>query len=263
MAKEKKLFSVQAELNDRDFEDIFRVYMRYERGNEKKIGLLVSIALFLACILLTFVLSRLTLLFYGIGCAVIGLSYYLVPVNRKFLATNKLQFGEKREISFYPHQVTTMELFDDDNDDEYENSETAFSTMMLKVYENDRGFIFAEGKIVNQFLYLPKRCLSEEEIEEVRAFAQEKCSGGYHEADTMISEEDTETRAAKTDAVCDKYYGMENLRLCDDEGNRIHTEDEDAEPEENAKAHTERIEEPEMDIDAEWEKIISEDEDEE
>ena len=118
MATEKKLFSVQAELNDRDFEDIFRVYMRYERGNEKKIGLLVSIALFLACILLTFVLSRLTLLFYGIGCAVIGLSYYLVPVNRKFLATNKLQFGEKREISFYPHQVTTMELFDDDNDDE-------------------------------------------------------------------------------------------------------------------------------------------------
>ena len=54
MAKETRLFSVQVELNDRDFEDVFRVYMKHERGSEKKIGLLTSIGLFAVCIVLMF-----------------------------------------------------------------------------------------------------------------------------------------------------------------------------------------------------------------
>lgn len=271
MAKEEKMFSVQAELNDRDFEDVFRIYLRHERGNEKKIGLATSIVLLIICIVMMIVLKRMTFLFYGIGCAVIGLSYFLVPVNRKFLANNKLQFGEKRETSFYQHSVTTIELFDDDEEyDSDENAETALSTMMLKVYENERGFLFAEGKIVNQFLYLPKRCLNEEEIEDIREFAQENCTGGYQKTDTVITEEDIHTHAAKTDAVCDKYYGASNLRLFDENGNRIGADDEEAaemleeaEDAEQQEEHTAVIDEPELDVDAEWERIISEDEHEE
>ena len=275
MAKEAKLFSVQAELNDRDFEDVFRIYLRYERGNEKKIGLATSIVLLIICIVLMIVLHRLAFLFYGLGCAVIGLSYFLVPVNRKFLANNKLQFGEKRETAFYPHSVTTFELFEDDEqyeggEDEEESGVTELSTMLLKVYENARGFLFAEGKIINQFLYLPKRCLDEEEIEKIREFAQEKCTGGYKETDTVITEEDTHTRAAKTDAVCDKYYGASNLRLFDENGNRVGADDDEAaealeaaEDAEQQVEHTAVIDEPELDVDAEWERIISEDEDEE
>lgn len=271
MAKETRLFSVQVELNDRDFEDVFRVYMKHERGSEKKIGLLTSIGLFAVCIVLMIVLHRLAFLFYGIACAVVGMSYFLVPVNRKFLANNKLQLGEKRETVFYPHSVTSEELYEDEDgsDEEYEDSETEFSTLTLKVYENDRGFLFAEGKIINQFLYLPKRCLTDDEIEQVREFAHENCSGGYHETETFIAEDDTETRAAKTDAVCDKYYGASNLRLYDDNGNRIGTDEEEAanafeaaEDAEQQEEHTAVIDEPELDVDAEWERIISEDEDE-
>ena len=58
MAKETRLFSVQVELNDRDFEDVFRVYMKHERGSEKKIGLLTSIGLFAVCIVLIYLILR-------------------------------------------------------------------------------------------------------------------------------------------------------------------------------------------------------------
>ncbi|MBQ8920905.1 MAG: hypothetical protein IJ060_01925 [Oscillospiraceae bacterium] len=259
MAKETKLFSVQIELNDRDYEDVFRTYLRYERGNEKKIGLFTSIALLAVCLVLIYVTKRIAFLFYGLGCFVIGLSYFLVPVNRKFLATNKLQFGEKQEIGFCPHRLTTTELFDDDEDSEteYEDAETEFSTLTLHAYENDRGFLFADGKIVNQFVYLPKRCLDDEDIEKIREYAENRCSGGYKEVETMIAEDDNETRAAKTDAVCDRYYGAKKLRLYDDNGNRVDLDEDEAEEPEETEA-----EEPEFDVDAEWERIISEDEDE-
>ena len=257
MAEEKKLFSVQIELNDRDYEDVFRVYLRHERGNEKKIGLLTSIVLLIGFLIMIYVTKRIAFLFYGLFCFAIGLSYYLVPVNRKFLATNKLQFGEKQEIGFCPHRITTEEIFEDDeeNGEEYEDAETGFSTISLHAYENERGFLFAEGKIVNQFLYLPKRCLDEEEIEKIRDFAQNRCSGGYKEVETMIAEGDKKTRAARTDAVCDKYYGASKLRLYDDNGNRVNPEGEEEESDE-----TETV--TELDVEEEWARIISEDEDE-
>ncbi len=259
MAKEKKLFSVQIELNDRDYEDVFRTYLKYERGNEKKIGLMTSIILLIGCLALIYFTKRIAFLFYGIGCFVIGLSYYLVPVNRKFLATNKLQFGEKQTIGFCPHRITTEEIFEDDADDdtEYEDAETGISTLTIHAYENERGFLFADGKIVNQFVYLPKRCLDEEDIEKIRDYAQNRCSGGYKEVETMIAEDDNKTRAAKTDAVCDRYYGANKLRLCDENGNRI-------EPDEDEEERSDMTEEedPDFDVDEEWEHIISEDEDE-
>ena len=257
MAKEKKLFSVQIELNDRDYEDVFRIYLRHERGNEKKIGLLTSIVLLIGFLIMIYVTKRIAFLFYGLFCFAIGLSYYLVPVNRKFLATNKLQYGERQEIGFCPHKITTEEIFEDDedSDQEYEDAESGFSTITLHAYENDRGFLFADGKIVNQFLYLPKRCLDEEEIEKIRDFAQNRCSGGYKEVETMIAEGDKKTRAAKTDAVCDKYYGASKLRLYDDDGNRVHMDDGGEEPDAPDQ-------DTELDVEEEWARIISEDEDE-
>ncbi len=270
MAKEKKLFSVQVELNDRDYEDVFRVYLKYDRGNEKKIGLITSVIFTAICILLIFVTDKIAFLFYGIGCLVVGLSYFLVPVNRKFLATNKLQFGEKQEIGFYPHKITTQELFDDDQEDsgEYEDGETDFSTITLHAFENERGFLFADGRISNQFLYIPKRCLDEDETERIQQFAENRCSGGYKAVDTMIAEDDRETHAAKTAAVCNKYYGADKLRLYDEEGKRIRVDEEAAEmleKEEDAEQqaeHTEMMDEPDLDVEEEWERIISEDEDE-
>jgi len=34
MAKESKLFSVQTQMNDKDYDDVFRIYLDVERGSE-------------------------------------------------------------------------------------------------------------------------------------------------------------------------------------------------------------------------------------
>jgi len=257
MAKEEKLFSVQAELNDGDFEDVFQIYMKHERGSERKYGLMTGIVLFVVFIILLICFRKITFLIYGIASLVIGFSYFKVPVNRKFLANNKLQLGEKRETVFYQHSVTSEEIFEEDYEDD-EESVTKISTLGIKAYENERGFLFADVKILNQFLYLPKRCLSEEEIEQVRNFAQDNCSGGYTEVQAAAAGSEKESDGSITDAACSQYYGASNLHLYDENGQRIREEDEKSET-----PAPERIEAPELDVDAEWEKIISEDEDEE
>ena len=113
MKKEEKLFSVQSRLNDQDYEDVFRIYLENERGSERKIAMIVCAALSVICLALVFIMHNYTFLFYGIGCLLVGLAYLFVPVNKKFIATNRLMFGTARETGFYPHMITTMEIFEE------------------------------------------------------------------------------------------------------------------------------------------------------
>lgn len=260
MKKEEKLFSVKSRLNDQDFEDVFRIYLEMERGSEKKIAMIVCAALCVICIVLMIVMRNYTFLFYGIGCIVVGLAYLLVPVNKKFIATNRLMFGTARETGFYPHMMTTMELFEDEDaaemtEEEIEEATTVFSTGSIAAYEDERGFLFAEGKITNQFLYLPKRSMTETEISTVRAFAQENCSGGYRELKMKsMLEPDENEAAAETeeasdfvDSVCNQYYGAKKLHLHDENGQSIDPDEDDgAEPDAEDAAAPEETEATEV-----------------
>ena len=240
MKKEEKLVSVQSRLNDQDYEDVFRIYLENERGSERKIAMIVCAALSVICLALVFIMHNYTFLFYGIGCLLVGLAYLFVPVNKKFIATNRLMFGTARETGFYPHMITTMEIFEDEEaaemtEEEIEEATTVFSTGNITAYENERGFLFAEGKITNQFLYIPKRDLTETETGTIRAFAEENCSGGYHlvGVKSMVEPDENETEAKPekeessdfVNSVCDQYYGAEKLRLHGDDGFDIDIED--------------------------------------
>ena len=283
MENEEKILSVQCKLNDGDFEDVFRIYNETEKTSDKRIGLVTCAVLILICVFITIVIKNITFLFYAAGCLLIGISYYLVPVNKKFIATNKLLFGEWREIGFYPHALTTMEIFDKNeaeemDADEIEEATTSFSTNSLVAYENARGFLFAESKIVNQFVYVPKRELSRQAIAAIQDFAQNNCSGGYQllEGKSMIEDEDApapeqeDDDTSLTSNICDQYYGAKKLRLYDAEGHRVDL-DEDAEEEalealdaeEDAELeaeHTEFMDAPELNVEEAFDRIIAEDE---
>ncbi len=283
MENEEKILSVQCKLNDGDFEDVFRIYNETEKTSDKRIGLVTCAVLILICVFITIVIKNITFLFYAAGCLLIGISYYLVPVNKKFIATNKLLFGEWREIGFYPHALTTMEIFDKNeaeemDADEIEEATTSFSTNSLVAYENARGFLFAESKIVNQFAYVPKRELSRQAIAAIQDFAQNNCSGGYQllEGKSMIEDEDApapeqeDDDTSLTSNICDQYYGAKKLRLYDAEGHRVDL-DEDAEEEaleeldaeEDAELeaeHTEFMDAPELNVEEAFDRIIAEDE---
>ena len=244
MDKEEKLFSVQSRLNAQDYDDVFRVYLDEERGKEKRIAIILSSVIFVICIIMFFVNHyNIVFIFYGLGGLIVGGAYLLVPVNKKFIATNRLMFGLQRETGFYEHAITTMEIFEDEDstamtEEEIEEATTVFSTGSIAAYENARGFLFAEGKISNQFLYIPKRGLTEEQITQIREFAQERCSGGYRLLETkpMIAaaEDDEQTEApaeenndSLVDTVCDQFYGVGNLHLHGEDGRPIDF-DEDA-----------------------------------
>ena len=283
MENEEKILSVQCKLNDGDFEDVFRIYNETEKTSDKRIGLVTCAVLILICVFITIVIKNITFLFYAAGCLLIGISYYLVPVNKKFIATNKLLFGEWREIGFYPHALTTMEIFDKNeaeemDADEIEEATTSFSTNSLVAYENARGFLFAESKIVNQFVYVPKRELSRQAIAAIQDFAQNNCSGGYQllEGKSMLEDEDApapeqeDDDTSLTSNICDQYYGAKKLRLYDAEGHRVDL-DEDAEEEalekldaeEDAELeaeHTEFMDVPELNVEEAFDRIIAEDE---
>ena len=283
MENEEKILSVQCKLNDGDFEDVFRIYNETEKTSDKRIGLVTCAVLILICVFITIVIKNITFLFYAAGCLLIGISYYLVPVNKKFIATNKLLFGEWREIGFYPHALTTMEIFDKNeaeemDADEIEEATTSFSTNSLVAYENARGFLFAESKIVNQFVYVPKRELSRQAIAAIQDFAQNNCSGGYQllEGKSMLEDEDApapeqeDDDTSLTSNICDQYYGAKKLRLYDAEGHRVDL-DEDAEEEalealdaeEDAELeaeHTEFMDAPELNVEEAFDRIIAEDE---
>ena len=275
MAKESKLFSVQTQMNDKDYDDVFRIYLDVERGSEKRVAVATCVVLFLIFLVLMFVFQSVTFIFYGIGALVIGIAYVMVPANKKFVAQNKLMFGEKRETGFYPHKLTTIEILDDEEElteEELEDATDHFQTGSITAYENERGFLFAEGKISNRFLYIPKRQLDEEEEEKIREFAKDRCSGGYTllEMKSMLADENEDADDENDDTsfvsdVCNQYYGAKKLRLYDDDGHRIDTEEEEAAEllaEEDADdSHTEVMDAPDMDVEAEWEKIISDSED--
>ena len=258
MNKEEKLFSVQSRLNDQDFDDVFRIYLEMERGNEKKIAMITCSVLCVICIILMILMKNITFLFYGIGCLVVGFAYLMVPVNKKFLATNRLMLGMNRETGFYPHAVTTMEIFEDEESDEMteeeiEDATTVFLTGSITAYETEQGFLFADGKISNQFLYLPKRTLSEEETAAISEFAQERCSGGYHflQMTPMVAPEEQQDEAPDEESgdslvseVCDRYYGAEKLHLHDEDGHSINDEDDEMLPD-DAEPAEECPEEPE------------------
>jgi hypothetical protein len=282
MEKEEKILSVQCRLNDGDFEDVFRIYNETEKTSDKRIGLITCGVLIAICIFITIMTKHIAFLFYAAGCLVIGLSYYLVPVNKKFIATNKLLFGEWREITFYPHAVTTMEIFAKNETaemdaEEIEEATTSFSTNSLIAYENMRGFLFADSKIVNQFLYIPKRELSRQTVAAIQDFAQNKCSGGYQllESKSMLGDDETPVpeqendETALTSDICNQYYGAKKLHLYDAEGRKIELdseeeealEDYDAEADEELEAeHTEIMDAPELDIEEALGSIIAEDE---
>lgn len=278
MEKEEKLFSVQCRLNDGDFEDVFRIYNETEKTSDKRIGLITCGVLIAICIFMTIITKNITFLFYAGGCLLIGISYFLVPVNKKFIATNKLLFGEWREITFYPHALTTMEIFEKNETaemdaDEIEEATTSFSTNNLVAYENARGFLFAESKIVNQFMYVPKRELSRQTAAAIQEFAQNNCSGGYQllEGKSMIEDEDAPAPVQEDDDttltsdICNQYYGAKKLHLYDADGHRVDpdsgvTEEYEAEADaEQAASHTETIDLPELDIEETLGSIISED----
>lgn len=252
MEKEEKLFSVQSRLNDQDYDDVFRVYLEEERGREKKRAIISCSVLFAICILLFFINHyNIVFIFYGIGCLIVGAAYLMVPVNKKFIATNRLMFGMQRETVFYPHAVSTMEIYEDEDstamtEEELEEATTVISTGAMVAYENERAFLFAEGKISNQFLYIPKRGLSEEQLTNLREFAQERCSGGYHliEVKSMVADDDAETEKPAEEStddsvasdMCGQFYGAKHLHLRDDEGRPI---DFSAETEENSEPESE------------------------
>lgn len=284
MEKEEKILSVQCRLNDGDFEDVFRIYNETEKTSDKRIGLITCGILIAICIFMTVITKNITFLFYAGGCLLIGFSYYLVPVNKKFIATNKLLFGEWREITFYQHNLTTMEIFEKDETaemdaEEIEEATTSFSTNNLVAYENARGFLFAESKIVNQFVYVPKRELSRQTAAAIQEFAQNNCSGGYQllEGKSMIADEDAPAPEKENDdttltsGLCDQYYGAKKLHLYDAEGHRVDLDAEEAEAldaldaEEDAELeaeHTEIMDVPELDVEEALDSIIAEDEEE-
>lgn len=279
MAKEEKLFSVQSKLSDRDFDDVFKIYLDTERGKDRRFAMMICVGFCLLFVILLIALKNITFIFYAIGALIIAAAYWFVPVNKKFIAANKLQFGETRQTGFYPHGVSTIEILEDEDlsemdEDEIEEATTVLSTIRMTAYENMRGFLFAEGKISNQFLYVPKRSLSKQEIEDIRKFAEERCSGGYQllETKSMVgSDDDAEETAHSqgisiTSAVCDQYYGAKKLHLYDENGQRVSFDEEDETmPEDDADEIEEAAEtEPEdFDVEEEWERIIAEDADDE
>lgn len=275
MAKEEKLLQIKSKLNDRDFEDVYKIYLETERGKDRKISMIVCIVIAAICIFLFFLWHNITFIFYAGGAVVVWLLYMMVPSNRKFIAANKLQFGEWRVTSFYPHSISTMEILEDENEtdemdeDEIEEATTNISTVNLKAYENERAFLFADSKISVQFLYVPKRGLTEEEIAVIREFAEERCSGGYEalEMKSMIEDEESEETESETEgtdivsAVCDRYYGAKKLHLYDSDGHRVRMDEDDEEYAEGSEENAEdaETEDAEAEVTEEAEEIAAED----
>lgn len=253
--KEEKLFSADVTMKDSDYEEIFRIYMETEHGKDRKIAIIACGIIAAILVVLRFVFGNNIFLVYGVACILVGAAYLFVPVNKKFLAQNKLQFGDRREIGFYQHRVTTIEILEDEepmNEEEIEAATTEISTYGMNAYESEKGILFADGKISNQFLYLPKRCLSEEEIEAASEFAKNCCSGGYRSLvlGSMLAEEEQPQEKedggfSLVDAVCDQYYGGKRLHCCEEECEESLNDDEWTEDAEEENPHIAYMDDPE------------------
>lgn len=233
MAREEQLFSLQCELHDADFEAVYQIYLETERQKERRIPIIISLVLAAASIVIAIAMKNITFVFYALFFVAGGFSYRFVPANRKFLATNRLLLGETRELTFYPHEIGSLDVLEDDTDlseEEREESTTYFSTGNMHAYETVKGFLFADGSIVNGFLYVPKRGLDDEMLTQLHGFAVDRCSGGYLMIQSMLAEplepeedaqSDEDAAALDADALCDAYYGVKKLRIFDENGNRI------------------------------------------
>lgn len=244
MAREEILFEVQNHLEDKDYEDVYRIHQETER-KDRKIALIFCLCLAVVCVVLLIVLQNISFLFYTIACIVIGIAYIKIPSNRKFLATTRLLIGDHQTVTFMPHSIYVEELYESDEafgeavDDDAEENEDAGVTMKtfgLMVYENERAFLFADGKITNLFVYIPKRCLDEEQIEQLKEYAKERCSKGYviMEMSSHIVEtdegEDDDLLEAMSEAHADEreqFYGVKRLRLRDANGKCVSVESEE------------------------------------
>ncbi len=216
--KNEILFTLENAPEDKDYEDVYRIHQEVER-KDRKIALLFCAILGVICIVLFFVLDNISFMFYAIACVIIGIAYIKVPSNRKFIATTRLLIGEKQFVSFAEYEIRIEEQYDSDeafgeavNEEENEDSAVVLKTSNMAAYENDRGFLFADGKITNLFLYVPKRNLTETQIEQVQQFADERCSKGHillemaHIVDTD-DEALLESVASSHDDEREKYYG--------------------------------------------------------
>ncbi len=237
--KDEILFTLENAPEDKDYEDVYRIHQEVER-KDRKIALVFCAILGVICIVLFFVLDNISFLFYAIACVIIGIAYIKVPSNRKFIATTRLLIGEKQLVSFAEHEIRIEEQYDSDeafgetvNEEENEDSAVVLKTSNLAVYENDRGFLFADGKITNLFLYVPKRNLTEAQIEQVQQFADERCSKGHtllemaHIVDTD-DEALLEAVAGSHDDEREKYYGYYSRKrkaaVIDDDDDDDYTE---------------------------------------
>ncbi len=263
MATEEKLFSLQNHLEDADFEDVFRVYLENER-RDRKFALLICIVLAVVCIVLLIVLKNISFAFYSVGCIVVGIAYIKVPANRKFLATTRLLMGDHQNVTFYPHEIYVEELYDSDeafgemiSEEEDSDQGVSLKTGNMMAYENEHGFLFADGKIANLFSYIPKRILTEEQIENVREFAKERCSRGYTLMEMnfhIIDQEETlQDEQPDEDALDERgvYYGAKRLRIRNEDGTRAlldenHIEKDDTIVDENTEAEQDVSDETEV-----------------
>ena len=221
MAKDEVLFTLENAPEDKDYEDVYRIHLEAER-KDRKIALITCIVLAVVCIVLLIVLRNISFLFYAAGCVLVGIAYIKVDSNRKFIATNRLMMGEKQVVTFSEHFISVEEQYDSDeafgemvDEDAEENEDNAviLKTSNMMAYENQRGFLFADGKISNLFLYIPKRDRTEEELENLQTFAKERCSKGYAtlEMTHLVDEDDEELLEAVASSHKDEreqYYGF-------------------------------------------------------
>lgn len=244
MVKEEILFTVQNHLEDKDYEDVYRIHQETER-KDRKIALIICLCLAVICIVLLVILKNISFLFYTIACVIVGIAYIKIPSNRKFLATTRLLMGDHQTVTFMPHSIYVEELYESDEafgeavDADVEENEDAGVTMKtfgLMVYENERAFLFADGKITNLFVYIPKRCLDEAQIALLKEYAKERCSKGYvimemssHIVETEEGEDDDLLEAMSETHVDEReqYYGAKRLRLRDENGKRVSVMDDD------------------------------------
>lgn len=277
--KERKLFEIQSRITDRDFSEVFRIYMATERGSEKRLALIACIGFSIFFAILTVVLRNWILGIFAGASLMIGLSYFIVPINKKFIAENKLLFGTWRETVFYAHSVTVMELFQEDDalnmsDEELREAVTEMPTTSMIAYESEIGFLFADGKIAHRFVYIPKRDLSEAQLSALLEFAADRCSGGYQRV-RFSNEPDAHSADSPEHLVedaCEQYYGADKLNLQEDDTEQPMPEPVPAPapkkqaPEPEKHIYTAKkapsLAGTELDVDAELARILAETEDE-
>lgn len=261
--RDRKMAEIQSTMNDQDFSEVYRIYLATEMGAEKKKALVTIAALFIFFLVLLIVNKNQSFLFLMLGCVIVGLSYFFVPINKKFIAENKLLFGTWRETVFYEHHVTVMELFQEDDADRMSEEElreavTEMSTSTMTAYETEDGFLFADGKISRRFVYIPKRDLNERQLSVLLQFSSERCSGGYQRIHLRPAVHDKRIEDAEemVTGACEKYYGADRLNLYDESGERVEFTETEEEP--SAESAQTRYASTDLDVDAELERILSE-----